>query len=330
MVGSGVCVVSVVIPTYNRADLVGRAIKGVLTQTFSDFELIVVDDGSTDHTVEVVERFQDPRVRLLRLPENRGVSRARNEGIRVSRGELVAFLDHDDEWLPRKLELQVACLRANNDPWTTVVYCRGRREIDGTTKSSRQRARPLREGEVFDHLLAGWMPGTSQFVVKRSVLVDIGGFDEELAGSEHWDLWPRLAQAANKFAAVDEVLVIKHEGYLGSKLSTDPDVRRRDFEILNRKWGPTIGRRFGVEPYHRWKAARYANIQYAHFMRMKRVLADGSRRAAWKDCLAMCRYVPWSRRFLIHGLALVLLGPRAYGALAGVEGGLVGRRGSAQ
>lgn len=92
--------VSVVIPTYNRAGVLGRAITSVLSQTFPDLECIVVDDGSTDQTVVLVERFQDPRLRLLRLPVNKGGGHARNVGIQAARGELLAFLDNDDEWLP--------------------------------------------------------------------------------------------------------------------------------------------------------------------------------------------------------------------------------------
>lgn len=96
--------VSVVIPTYNRAHLVGRAIQSVLNQTYQDFEIIVVDDGSTDNTEEVVKSFNDPRIRYIRHDQNRGGSAARNTGIKMARGEYIAFQDSDDEWLPEKLE----------------------------------------------------------------------------------------------------------------------------------------------------------------------------------------------------------------------------------
>src|SRR5438105_1920243 len=96
-------VVSVVLPTYNLAQLLPRAMQSVLDQSFRELELIVVDDGSTDATVDVVQAFQDPRVRLVRLPENRGVGPARNAGIAVARAPYIAFQDHDDLWLPEKL-----------------------------------------------------------------------------------------------------------------------------------------------------------------------------------------------------------------------------------
>jgi len=95
--------VSVIIPTYNRAHLLDRAIRSVLDQTYQDFELIVVDDGSSDPTAEVIATFADPRIYYLRHEKNRGAAAARNTGIEASQGDYVAFLDSDCEWLPKKL-----------------------------------------------------------------------------------------------------------------------------------------------------------------------------------------------------------------------------------
>jgi len=96
--------VSVIIPTYNRAHLVGRAIRSVLNQTYQDFEIIVVDDCSTDNTEEIVKGFNDHRIRYMRHDRNRGGSAARNTGIKASQGKYIAFLDSDDEWLLKKAE----------------------------------------------------------------------------------------------------------------------------------------------------------------------------------------------------------------------------------
>ncbi len=95
--------VSVIIPTYNRAHVLGRAIRSVLDQTYQDFELIVVDDGSSDHTGEVVATFADPRIHYLRHEKNRGAAAARNTAIKTAQGEYIASLDSHDEWLPEKL-----------------------------------------------------------------------------------------------------------------------------------------------------------------------------------------------------------------------------------
>ena len=102
--------VSVIIPTYNRAHLVDRAIQSVLNQTYKDFELIIVDDGSTDNTEDIIKEFQkkDERIKYIRHEENRGGSAARNTGIKAAKGEYIAFLDSDDEWLPIKLGRQIS------------------------------------------------------------------------------------------------------------------------------------------------------------------------------------------------------------------------------
>lgn len=307
--------VSVVIPTYNRVHVLGRAIKSVLAQSFPDFECIVVDDGSTDGTVEAVESFQDPRVRCVRLATNGGVSRARNEGIQVARGELVAFLDSDDEWLPRKLELQVARLRESEDARTTVAYCaaykydefRNRMGIHGGA---------IYEGDVFDPLLTGWYPPTaSLFIVKRSSLLDVGGFDEGLACAEDYDLWLRLAQAANHFAAVSEVLLVKYEGG-ALQLKSDARARLRSMELFDRKWRRVITDHLGAGAYRRWKARLYGNIQNRQFKLVRQAVAHGERMAAWRCWLAMCRLLPWSRKKVMQALVLVTLGEGPYGVLA--------------
>jgi glycosyltransferase involved in cell wall biosynthesis len=317
--------VSVVIPTYNRAHLVGRAIRSVLGQTFSDFELIVVDDGSTDNTVEVVRGFQDPRIRLVRLAKNCGGSRARNEGIRVARGEWVAFLDDDDEWLPRKLELQVARLSEFDDPRVTVVYCLYiiYDELTGReSPNTNPEANTIHEGEVFDHLLRGWRScHTAGVMVKRSSLLDVGGFDKELPTSHDRDLWLRLAQAGNHFATVKEVLVVVREN-TGPRLSTDLRAMMTGAKGFDRKWGLPIRDRLGGAAYRRLLVRRYRMFQYVGFMQVRQAMARGERMEAWGWCMAMCRFLPWSRKFLVRGLALVILGRRVYAALAGARDAL--------
>jgi len=114
--------VSVIIPAYNRAHLIGRAIKSVLNQAYQDFELIIIDDCSTDNTDEVVREFQkkDNRIIYLKHDQNKGGSAARNTGIKVSKSEYIAFLDSDDEWLPEKLEIQMEAILKQN---VSMVTC---------------------------------------------------------------------------------------------------------------------------------------------------------------------------------------------------------------
>ncbi len=312
--------ISVVIPTYNRAHVVGRAIKSVLAQTLPDFECIVVDDGSTDETVQLVEGFRDPRIRLVRLAENGGVSRARNAGIQAARGEWVAFLDSDDEWLPRKLELQLARLRDSGAPRMTVVYCRCYVHDESTHLTKQTRL--VFEGDVFNHLLGGWRPPTASVcMVHRASLLGVGGFDERLPVSEDYDLWLRLAESGSHFAAVGEPLVTKHEN-AGPQLWPDALKRLQASQILDRRWGPIIERRLGLAAYRQWRAGRWGDVQSAHFKRVRQAVAHGQRITAWRHWLAMCRLLPWSRRNLIHAFAYITLGQKVYDALARAKKGL--------
>jgi len=115
------CSVSIVIPTYNRAGLLSRTIQSVLNQTYQDFEIIIVDDGSTDKTEEVVKSFNSKKIFYNRHEENKGANAARNTGIKASRGEYIAFQDSGDEWLPQKLERQMKVFE-NASPEVGVVY----------------------------------------------------------------------------------------------------------------------------------------------------------------------------------------------------------------
>lgn len=177
--------VSVVIPMFNRADTIRRAIDSALSQTFRDIEVIVVDDFSSDNSVQVVASIDDPRLVLLRRERNGGASAARNAGITASRGSLVAFLDSDDEWFPHKLEVQVAALALA--PARTGVSCTGveMHLLDhGVTRSQ-----PLEASFDWARRLAmdcDLSPGTTQ-LTRRAVFETVGLFDETLPRFEDWD-----------------------------------------------------------------------------------------------------------------------------------------------
>jgi glycosyltransferase involved in cell wall biosynthesis len=158
-------VISVIIPTYNRAHLVGRAIRSVLAQTFQDWELIVVDDGSSDNTEEVVCSFQDPRICYISHEVNRGGSAARNTGIKVARGEYVSFLDSDDEWLPEKLEKQLACFRNTQMEQLGMVVC-GRIDLDEKGEKVTEK-NPDVHGWVYEDILnLTWSPSTPTMMIR--------------------------------------------------------------------------------------------------------------------------------------------------------------------
>jgi len=206
--------ISVVIPTYNSASSLREAIESVLRQTYADFEIVVIDDGSTDDTGCVVRSFGD-RVCYWRQ-DNRGVSAARNHGIKKSRGQYVAFLDSDDLWLPGKLAEQIPLL--DRDPEIGLVYS------DWTVVSeqivlepSYLSKLPAASGHVFDELVQSGFILTSGTVVRRRCLEDVGDFDETLSIAQDYDLWLRICYRW-KIALVNKPLVIKRswDGSLSS------------------------------------------------------------------------------------------------------------------
>ena len=195
--------ISVIIPTYNYARYLPEAIDSALGQTYAPVEVIVVDDGSTDATPDVLAAYGD-RIRVLRQT-NQGVAVARNAGIAAARGEYLAFLDSDDIWCPRKLELQIA--RFDMDPSLGLVHC-GLETFDGEGQPSEVRLRGM-EGHVAHDMLRFnndvIMTGSNIIVPKR-VAEEIGGFDSRLPPSEDWDFCYRVA-TRYPIGFVAEVLV---------------------------------------------------------------------------------------------------------------------------
>lgn len=181
--------VSVVIPTYNRSSLVHRAITSVLEQTFKDTEILVVDDGSTDETVPSLEVFSN-KVRILRHETNRGVSAARNTGIRAASAPLIAFLDSDDRWLPGKLDAQVRFFSDHPGAvacQTREIWIRGDRRVN----PARRHLKP--SGDIFEASLERCLVSPSAVMVRRSLLDEVGLFDEDLPVCEDYDLWLRIS-----------------------------------------------------------------------------------------------------------------------------------------
>jgi len=173
--------VSVIIPAYNRASTIPRAINSVLVQTFYDFEIIVVDDGSTDQTREVVQQIGDARIRMIRHARNQGAAEARNTGMKTARGKYIALLDSDDEWLLDKLEIQLdAFVRAAEDQkacYTTYerIYQRFGNQICIPKSIDRKK------------LFLGCDVAPSSLLFERSVLDKIGYMDTSFIRYEDWD-----------------------------------------------------------------------------------------------------------------------------------------------
>ncbi|HEX7051019.1 MAG TPA: glycosyltransferase [Longimicrobiales bacterium] len=222
---------SVVIPTYNRLRLLRETIESVRAQTYAHWELIVVDDGSTDGTAEYVAGLGDPKIRLVGAERSGSPAVARNIGIGHARGEYVAFLDHDDIWMPGKLEAQVAALA--NRPEADWCYTR-LWQIDPAGRSLGQYddSVPFGGAALLDAI--GLKPGitTSAVVVRRALLERMGGFDPYLTGCEDLDLWIRLRRESEPVAIIEPLTRIRvHDG----SLSRDHLLMQRSCLRLYRK-----------------------------------------------------------------------------------------------
>jgi glycosyltransferase involved in cell wall biosynthesis len=207
--------ISVIIPAYNAGQCIGRAIESVLGQGYSDYEVIVVDDGSTDNTAEIVRQYGD-RVRYIHQ-KNAGVAAARNAGIAAAKGHWMAFLDADDEWLPAKLKAQMDLLARNLE----LRWCGANRfQSDGRRKAAVGNgdiiARALGAGSVFPNYFAtaaaGKCPVTpSSMIIRKDVFETLGGFDTNReVMDEDLDMWLRIAHYYPQIGYIPEPLSINH------------------------------------------------------------------------------------------------------------------------
>jgi glycosyltransferase involved in cell wall biosynthesis len=199
--------VSVIIPTYNRAALVTEAVASVLAQTRPDFELLVVDDASTDGTAAALAPYA-ARIRLLRRESRGGVSAARNTGIKAARGEWLAFLDSDDLWRPEKLARQLAFLSEN----PALLICQTEETwVRRGVPVNRPRSHRKVSGDIFLPSLERCMVSPSAVILHRGLLTRHGGFDEDLPAAEDYDLWLRLAWRYD-IGLLPEPLIVKRGG----------------------------------------------------------------------------------------------------------------------
>jgi glycosyltransferase involved in cell wall biosynthesis len=199
--------VSVIIPTYNRGWILREAIDSVLAQDYTDYELIVVDDGSTDDTRKILGSYGRDII-VLRQP-NQGVSAARNRGIAESHAQLVAFLDSDDLWLSQKLTRQVAFFQSNPDAMicqTEETWVR-----NGVRVNPKKRHHKL-SGLIFEPSLALCLVSPSAVMIRKTLFDTVGLFDERLPACEDYDLWLRISCQYPVFL-IDEPLIIKRGGH---------------------------------------------------------------------------------------------------------------------
>lgn len=200
--------ITVIIPTYNRSAWLPHAIDSVLNQTFRDYELVVVDDGSTDETHSLLRKYGD-KVNVITLDKNRGVSFARNTGIRSTDSEWVAFLDSDDRWHPQKLEKQIH--QSEKQPsyhihFTDEIWVRNGRRVNPMKKHEK------RDGWIFLPSLSLCLMAPSTIMIRRKVFEDCGVFDESLPVCEDYDLWLKIT-ARYPVLLLNEKLMTRYGGH---------------------------------------------------------------------------------------------------------------------
>ncbi|MCK5817636.1 MAG: glycosyltransferase, partial [Candidatus Marinimicrobia bacterium] len=199
--------ISVVIPVYNREQTIGRAIDSVLAQERFPEEIIVVDDGSTDNTPEILNAYHT-KIQVVRQG-NRGVSAARNRGIEVAGGKWIAFLDSDDEWMPDKLQKQMTYLEQH--PNTRILQT-DERWIRNNMRVNPGKKYSKKSENIFKYCLKTCIVGPSTVICEKSLLDEMGGFDEQLPVCEDYDLWLRIA-AKYPIPLINQTLIIKYGGH---------------------------------------------------------------------------------------------------------------------
>lgn len=200
--------VSVIIPVYNRQDVIQRAVESVLRQTYTSLELLVVDDGSTDATVQRVREYSDPRLQVLEQPENRGANAARNRGLKSADGSLIAFLDSDDRWYPKKLERQVQQMHDTADD-VGIVHC-AFWSMDGLFRQWKPQGKAdALEGDLSTELLRHNCLGFINTLIHSSVFEETGMLDEKMPALQDWDFHLK-ASTCTRYAFLPQPLLEKH------------------------------------------------------------------------------------------------------------------------
>lgn len=221
--------ISVIIPTYNRKFFLKRSVDSVLKQTLKPYEIIIIDDGSSDGTSSMIKESY-PAVNLIRQ-ENKGVSAARNTGIRSSSGDWICFLDSDDEWKKNKLKNQELALTQN----TNYLFCHSNEEwIRNGKKINQKKKHKKYGGDIFKKCLDMCRISPSSVMIYKKVFDNIGFFNEDLIVCEDYELWLRIC-AHYKVLFVDEPLIIKyggHEGQLSNSFESIEFFRIKALEYL--------------------------------------------------------------------------------------------------
>lgn len=268
--------VSVVIPTYNRADLLEKAVASLQSQTYKNLEIIIVDDCSTDHTFEIVQKMDDSRIIYIKHEKNKGGSESRNTGIQQGSGEYIAFLDSDDQWLPEKITLQLEVFRENPD--AGVVYT-GVKVVE--SERLIREIVPENRGDILRELIKfNCIDTTSSIMVKKELLTKIGGFDTAIPSCQDWDLYLRLAQITEfDYVKIPLVLFNQHPG---ERITTNKTARLnghlyiyKKFRDLAERQGKGIFKKFIITIWKNIFKNGIINQDYMSIAVSRKILKEG-------------------------------------------------------
>lgn len=295
--------ITVVIPLYNKVNTIARALDTVLAQTYQDFEVVVVDDGSADGGAAVVEGYADPRIRLIRQA-NAGVSAARNKGIAEAKGEYVAFLDADDEWMPEFLEEIVALQKEFPDcraQATTYVQCQN------SEKKNIVLNRLPFSGEYgvltnyFEVASCSHPPvWTSAVCIERLLLQEIGGFPLGIKSGEDLLTWARVAVRTQWAYSLKPCAVFNVEGYgvneRPKRIPAEVDVVGQELKLLWKAYPKQSGMKHYIANWHKMRSSIYMRL--------------GMRKKSIREAIASLRYNPLNYKVYAY-IFLSCLGYRA-------------------
>ena len=283
--------VSVIIPSYNCERFISQTLQSVLDQTVDDVEIIVVDDGSSDETVDIVASIKGP-VQLVQQ-SNAGVCRARNRGIEMAQGAYICVLDHDDFWVPQKLQLQLDALEAHSQ--ADIVFSsfllwhpdeNGRHPEPETVFQANlnDEIDPEYSGWIYHQFLLDCWMLTSTALFRREVFDASGVFDENLPYSEDWDLWLRMSRQHQFVKLRYPTTLYRQHPRQGNRVVRDVDYRTELLTNACEKWGleSPDGRRITKSSFNRKLAQYHIEFALSHLGAGNRVKGVGSLFNAWK------------------------------------------------
>lgn len=286
--------VSVVIPTHNRAQTIERAIQSVLSQDVENLEVIVVDDASTDNTEQVIKALGDQKIRYIRHETNKGAPAARNTGIAAACGDLIAFQDSDDEWMPDKLAKQMQLFEASGSN-ADVVYSGFLRQSLNIQTYIPGPWVTVRQGDILQQLIQGNFVSTQTMVLRRECFEKSGVFDEQMPRLQDWELAIRLAKHY-PFHLIDEPLVIAYE--TAGNISSDDAAGCQALQLILAKHNDIFQENPRIMCTHLFKIGHAKCLQ-------------GNIVAGRREIMRALKFWPWRGKAWM-ALLVTLFGAQAY------------------